>query len=215
VLISVLRRCAFSLPVTEIEQARMYFSEALDLARSTKDPEEACMVLEWWANREGAAGSFERALDLASDALRCADTGSQLPLELSIVAWALDLGDFEQAKPHAERALMLARDVEIPLARSTAIAYCAPFVADRDAAQAAILFGYAKKSLGELEWRADRDDEIALQNAWHAIAQRLDSEEQRALLQRGAALTEDEVLTMLDEALSTSAGTPSYAGRPT
>ena len=79
-LIAVLRRCAFSLPPSEIERARVLFEEALSVARSAHAQDEMCRVLQWWASRE----SGERAIELATDALEWADSRVRTRLELTI-----------------------------------------------------------------------------------------------------------------------------------
>jgi predicted ATPase len=211
VLIAVLRRCAFSLPVDEIAQSRTYFSEALDIARSVRDPEEACMVLEWWANREASAGSLERAMSLATEALNCADAGSQMTLEIDIAGWALALGRFVEAKPHAARALTLSRDAQVPLAHAMSIAYCAPFVAERDAPRAAMLLGYAKARLAELEWKTQSDDDLALENVSNAIEERIENAEFNSLLEKGATWSEGEALAVLADSISSEPDTPTCA----
>jgi hypothetical protein len=215
VLISVLRRCAFALPLAEIADARTYFSEALELARTSRDPEETCLVLEWWANREASAGSLDRAMQLASDALACAKDGSELTLELCISGWALALNDFAKAKPHARHALTLARRADNPLAQTMALAYYAPFAAEQDAGNAALLFGYAKSCLSELEWQPERDDALALDSASDAIRHRLENGVYESLLQRGAELAHPEAMALLDETISSAADTTSLAGQQT
>jgi predicted ATPase len=209
VLTSVLRRCGYSLPASQLDESREYFSEALDVARAAQDEEEFCLVSTWWASREADAGSLERAIALASDALACAGTGTQSTLEIGIAGWALALGRFEEAKPHALRAFALAQQTEIPLARTLTMAYAAPYLADPRSA--AMVFGFAKAHLAELEWEPGRDDLLALESAARRIESGLEHGEYESLLQRGCALTRDRALALLSE-VSTPAGTSSYAG---
>lgn len=211
VLITVLRRCGYSLPPSQLEESRSYFSEALDVARAANDEEEFCLVSTWWASREANAGALERAIAIASGALGRAGTG-QSTLEIGIAGWALALGRFEEAKPHALRAFALAQQTEIPLARTLTMAYAAPFLAERDPRAAALLFGYAKARLAELEWEQDRDDVQALESVAGRIENGLARDEYESLLQQGSALTRDQALALLDAEVSTPAGTSSYAG---
>jgi len=194
VLIAVLRRCAFSLPPANIERARELFSEALDAARAVRDPEEACIVLEWWATREAAAGFFERAKSLALEGLKCAGRNAQMSLEIQLAAWTLALGDPVEAGAHARGGLTLAVRAQHPLARATALAYYAPLHAARDPEGAAMLFGYATKCLDRLEWEAQPDDGLALKNASLAIEARLSGGDFKTLLQRGGEWSEEEAL---------------------
>jgi predicted ATPase len=193
-LIAVLRRCAYSLPSADIEQARELFSEALEAARAVRDPEEACIVLQWWAAGEAAAGSFERAKSLALEGLECAGRNAQMSLEIQLAAWTLALGDAEEAGAHAREALTLAVRAQHPLARATALAYYAPLLAGRDPHEAAMLFGYATKRLAQLEWEVQSDDALALKNASHAIETRLSDGEFKTLLERGGEWSEEEAL---------------------
>ncbi len=213
VLIAVLRRCAFSLPPAQLERARTLFAEALDAARAAHEPEEECMVLEWWANREAGAGDFERAMALASQGLKCAGGNAQMSLEIQLACWALALGRMDEAAPHAGRALALALQTHIPLARATAIAYYAPLEATRDARRAALLFGYATNRLEQIEWKMQDDDQLALKYAAQAIEHRLGHGEYGDLLKHGAAWSEDQALEALATSASIAADNSSGAGR--
>jgi predicted ATPase len=204
VLIGVLRRCAFSLPAAAIADARVLFSEALETARSARDPEEACIVLEWWATREAAAGSYERAKSLALEGLECAGRNAQMSLEIQLAAWILVLGDPEEAGAHAREALALAARTQNPLARATALAYYAPLHAARDPREAAMLFGYASKCLERLEWDVQPDDGLALKNAAHAIEDRLADGEFKFLLERGGGWNEEDALAVIARSFSTA-----------
>jgi predicted ATPase/class 3 adenylate cyclase len=196
-LSSVLRRCASSLTTTEIAQARDAFAEALHIARTANDSEEAAMILEWWAAREAAAGSLARAIELSNEALPHAPDDVAIFLELHIAEWALALNRLDTAAPHARRGLELSLRVENPHLRVFAMACCAPHHADRDPSEAAMIFGYATARLRELEWEADADDELALQNITLAIKSRLDPEAFAALVERGKGWTEDDAIAAL------------------
>jgi predicted ATPase/class 3 adenylate cyclase len=197
VLVSVLRRCGYSLPASQIEMARSYFSEALGIARAVQDPEEACIVLEWWADREAGAGSFSRAIELATEGLECAGRNSEMFLESHIAGWLLALDRLDEAAPHARQAFARALEADNPLFRAHAIAYCAPQVAARDSNLAAMLFGYATARLAELEWDWRRDGGLTFENASRAIERTLQGSEFATLLERGAAWTEAEAVAIL------------------
>lgn len=201
VLVGVLRRCASALPPAQIETSRRYFTEALDLARSTREPEEVCMVLDWWAHSEAAAGALEHALELGIQALACGESEPfASSLEIEISEWALALGRYDEARPHAIRALELARGSQIPLARTLALACYAPFHADSDVREAAQLYGYAAARLEELEWEMQSDDKLALDNALRVIESRLAPGELQPLLAEGAAWNEDRAMALVDTA---------------
>lgn len=204
VLAGVLRRCASSLPISQIERARVLFDEALHAARSVHDREEMCRVLEWWASRE----SGERAIELATEALECADHSVRPYLEVSIAGYALAAGRPEVAEPHARQAMILALDTNLPLIRALAIAYWAPFVAERLPEEAAMLFGYANEQLRALEWTGEEDDRAALEAASRAIDDALHETNLEPFVHRGSALRHEEALAMV--ALALAGGDAAY-----
>lgn len=197
VLTVVLRRCASALPASQIGSARTYFEEALSLARDSHDNDETLRILEWWANREAAAGSFERAISLSAQALTDAARENRLPLETQIAGWNLVLRNFDEAAGHAGQALDLALEVRHPL-RALCIAYCVPRVAERAPREAAMLFGYAAARIAELEWQPDQDDCLALESVSARIMEMLsDVDDFQALRAAGARLSETEALAVL------------------
>ncbi|HTC30884.1 MAG TPA: hypothetical protein VK702_09130 [Candidatus Acidoferrum sp.] len=196
VLAGVLRRCASSLPTSEIVRARALFDEALTIARSSNDRDEVCRILEWWA----ASESGERAIELAAKALECADDNVRPYLEVSIAGYALADGKLDVAELHAHAALTLTLETNHPLLRALAIAYWTPFLAERLPEEAALLFGYANGQLRLLEWKGEDGDRAALQTASHIIGRyRSDFE---ALANRGSGLRHEEVLSMLAPVLA-------------
>lgn len=202
VLVGVLRRCAYSLPPENIEEARGRFSEALDVARSASDAEEICLVLEWWADREAFVGSYERAIELASSGLESADRGREMFLHSHIASWALALGTLSAAEPHARRALVLATEARHAHVRALSIVHCSPFFAKEDPEAAAMLLGYAMERLENLGYQRQADDEMATKTITIAIANRLEDRELAPLLQRGAGLSDEQVASLLVSALS-------------
>jgi tetratricopeptide (TPR) repeat protein len=199
VLVAVLRRCAFSLPPERIEEARTYFSEALDAARAVHDPEEVFMVCEWWVTFETTAGNLERALDIATQGLQSGG-GKRTMLQGQIAGLALALGRFDQARPHARATLEYAMEAPDPLVQALSIAYWSPFHAEHNPREAAQLFGYARAQLRELRGELDTDDKLALDNAAGAIRRRMDGNGFDALVQQGAALSEDAAFAILKSA---------------
>lgn len=203
-LLSVLRRCAFALPPAQMERARALFQEALSIAESSGEPNEFCRILDWWADREAVFGNLDRAIDLAAQALECADSKTQMYLENQIAGWALALGKFERAEPHARRALALACDAQHDYVLALSIIHCSAFHARRNAEEAALLFGYGNARLKALAWQPRGDDREALANTAASIANRLQSGELRDFLERGASLSPATALRMLEEPLAGS-----------
>ncbi len=198
VLAGVLRRCALSLPVSEIDRARALFDEALHAARSAHDRDEMCRILQWWASRE----SGERAIDLATQALEYADRSVRPYLEVNISGYGLATGRLDIARHHAREAVALALQANVPFIRALAIAYWAPFLAEQLPQEAALLFGYAREQLRALEWTRNDDDRLALETASRAIEAALPDADLEQLYQRGAELRQEEALAMLASALA-------------
>jgi predicted ATPase len=198
VLAGVLRRCALSLPASQIDRARELFDEALHAARSAHDRDEMCRILQWWASRE----SGQRAIELATQALEYADRSLRPYLEVNISGYALAAGRLDVARPHAREAVALALQANIPLIRALAFAYWAPFLAERLPQEAALLFGYAREQLRALEWTRNDDDQLALDTASRTIEAALPDADLEQLYQRGSELRQEEALAMLAPALA-------------
>ena len=198
VLAGVLRRCASSLPSSEIERARPLFNEALYAARSAQDRDETCRVFVWWA----ACESGERAIELTTQALEYADRSARPYLEVNISGYALAAGRLDIARSHAREAVGLALQANVPLIRALAIAYWAPFLAEQLAEEAALLFGYAREQLRALEWTGEEDDRLALATGSHIIEEALPGINLEPLYQRGAELRQEEVFAILTPALA-------------
>ncbi len=202
VLAVVLRRCASSLPASQIERARLLFDEALQAARSAQDRDETCRVLEWWAARE----SGERAIALATEALEWADGDVRTALEISICTNMLVALRFDDAEPHARQAVALTLETKQPFLRALAVAYWAPSLAARAPEDAAMLFGYAKGQLHELDWSGEDDDRRALETASNRIEEMLGASTFETLQKRGAGMRIEEALAVLMPALTESYG---------
>lgn len=203
-LISVLRRCAFSLPLEQMDRARALFKEALGIAESSNEPDEMYRILDWWADREALCGNLERAIELATEALECADHKMHMYLEHQIAGWALARGAFDEAEPHARRALDLAAEARHDHLLALSIAHCSIFHARSDASQAAMLFGYAGARLKSLGWEPRTDDKAALTNVAASIANRLEPGDFKQLVERGASFDHDTALRMLRRTLTGS-----------
>ncbi len=197
-LASVLRRCALSLPASQIDRARELFDEALQAARSAHDRDETCRIFQWWASRE----SGERAIELATQALEYADRSVRPYLEVNISGYALAIGRLDIARSHSREAVALALEANVPLIRALAFAYWAPFLAERLPEEAALLFGYAREQLRALEWPREEDDRLALETASHAIEKAFPDADLERLYQRGSELRQEEALAMLAPALA-------------
>lgn len=214
VLISVLRRCAFSLPPESAREARDQFAEALAIAKSERENEETALVLEWWAYREASLGSLARAIELSTEGLDYADRNESMYLEGHIACWALALGRVDDATPHARHLLVLATENRHPHLHARAIAYLVPSIAARDVRQAAMLLGYAKSRLKALDFEPDADDVLALDRVEDAIARAIQPEELASLVDRGSAWSDQDAAVVLGPEVSTPGENSSARGDP-
>jgi predicted ATPase len=197
VLVAVLRRCASSMPPDEIAQARQLFDEALASARRTQRADEVCHVLQWWAASEGAAECYDRAIELLEQATGLADPDIQTYIESDIACCALAAGSVDKADAHARRALALAVEARHPVLSALAIAYCAPGQARVDPRRGALLFGYARARLREMQFEGDRIEKIALRQALQNIEGAPGITKSTPLLDEGAALSQDDALALV------------------
>jgi predicted ATPase/class 3 adenylate cyclase len=191
---SVTRRCAFSLPPSEIELARSQFADAVGTLRSMDAEEEACQMLEWWAEAEAAAGCFQQAIEIGTQALMCADETAQMHRASNIAGYSLAAGDFEGAQAHTRQALTLAVRAQHALLTAIAIAYLAPIRAREDPHEAARLFGYARARMAALKWRGIASDQCARENIRRLLRERVNGKTLADLFNEGAAWTQDEAL---------------------
>jgi len=203
-LIGVLRRCAYSLPPDDIENARALFAEALRISRSASESDEEFRVLEWWSTREAVAGCFSKAMSLAMEGLECGAPSAHLAIEIQIAYCALASDDVKVADPHARRALALAVAAQHPLFSALGFAYCAPFHASHASAEGAMLFGYAMARLREMQWEPEQGDELALHNARQIIEGALGDDDFDTTALRGAGWKQDQALAVLGSKISTA-----------
>ncbi|HEY9180053.1 MAG TPA: NB-ARC domain-containing protein [Candidatus Baltobacteraceae bacterium] len=196
IVVSVLRRCAVSLPASDIEEARSLFDEALQRAQDAGDDEETCLVLQWWAVREAGAQQYERAMALGARALACADGKLRMYLEGQLACYALAAKRFEDAEPHATRALELACEARHPLLTAMAVAYCAPRHSYQNPREAVMFFGFANARLNELHWKSEAELEVAFKNTEDFLMRTLDASEFASLSAAGARMPEDEIVEL-------------------
>ena len=190
----VTRRCAFSLPPSEIEQARSQFSGAVAILRSLHADDEVCQLLEWWAEAEAAAGCFERAIEIGTQALNCAGETARMHRASNIAGYALAAGDFERAVPFTREALTLAMQAQHQLLTAIAIAYFAAIRAPDDAREAARLFGYARAQMSAMKWSGIASDKRARENIVQDLGNRIGDDDLFSLFAEGEAWSSDEAL---------------------
>ncbi len=191
---SVARRCAFSLPPSEIEQARTQYSGAIAILRSLSAHEEASQLLEWWAESEAAAGSFERASEIGEQSLSGADETARMHRVSNIAGYALAAGEFDRAAPFAEQALTLAAQAQHPLLTAIGIAYVAAIRIKKDPREAARLFGFARARMSAMNWSGIASDQRARENIVQRLSEDIKGDSLFSLFAEGAGWTLEEAL---------------------
>jgi predicted ATPase/class 3 adenylate cyclase len=191
----VTRRCAFSLPPSEIERARAQFSGALALLEPLDADDETSHMLEWWAEVEAAAEHFDRAFELGARALdRATNDRVRMHVNSNVAGYALAMGDVATAAPYARRGLDLAIAANHALLIAIGIAYVAAVKADGDPAEAARLFGYARARMAALQWTGIASDERARANVEALLAEHAGAATLPGLYAEGAAWNADDAL---------------------
>ena len=211
-LASVIRRCAFALPSSEIELARQYFESAVSALRARSDLSEACNVLQWWAETEARAGCFERAVTLAKEALEHSAADARMYLTNTIVSHLLANRDFDGASTFATISLGLAMQAgHVPLT-TLGVAFAVPDFARDDSHDAARFFGYACARLSEINWFDSEDPgAAAIENVRSQLREQLKPDEITRLFAEGAAWTEDQFLARVRSRLNSVQVRPSAA----
>lgn len=194
-LADVTRRCAFALPPSEIERARAQFegsAAALDLLGAR---DEACHLLEWWAEAEAAAGCFDRAIDLGTRALGYAPNATRrMHLTSNVAGYHLAAGNLDEALPLAAEALDLAVEANHALLTAIGIAYASMTRLAADPSEAARQFGYGSARMKALGWSGIASDEAARENILRRLERATLSAPLSALLDEGASWPEGVAL---------------------
>ena len=151
-LATILVRCALALPPEHIESAREQFAEAVATFHSTKQETERARALAWWAIAEGAAGCFERAIDLASQSLDADVADVKLYVQFNLAGYALSLDDFKLAREHAAATLMASKELQHSVIFALSASYLAIAALESDPTASARVFGYAKAQFPQNDW---------------------------------------------------------------
>jgi predicted ATPase/transcriptional regulator with XRE-family HTH domain len=159
------------------------------------------------AETEYRAGDLGTALQLAADALakhRIRDDERLLSESLCRVACYLNALDlFSDARTHAREALLLARETHDDVCTAAAVQHmAAAFALDghADARRATLLLGFVRGSLAALPPQRTFSERAEYERAVIHLRTSAGADAVRALLDRGAALSQDEAVA---EALRT------------
>jgi predicted ATPase len=190
-LAATLLHGASVVPVEGIERARAQFEEASALYRALADDEGTVRALEWLAVAEARAGAFERAIDALSQALPLAEGDARMYVANNLAASLVAQAD-PRALAAAREAFALARASQHALLTANAIAYLAAASAGDGPDRAARLFGFARARLESLGWQPDNTDELLERRVRAQLGERLGDARRDELVERGAALGDDE-----------------------
>lgn len=139
---SALRNYAAALPDTEIGETRLLFGQCTEILRGLGRHETLAYALVWWGEAEAAARNYERAIALARESCEFGTATTWLVCQHNIAAYALSMGDVNQALPAARDALAGAATHQLMTAFG--ILLVALIAAKSDIELAARLAGYGQ-----------------------------------------------------------------------
>jgi predicted ATPase/class 3 adenylate cyclase len=192
---ATLRRCAFALPPSEIDEARAQFQKAVSVLQTSGDFAEACLVFQWWAEAEASAGNFERALNIAAEGLHCADDDDRMYLCSNMAGYAIAARNFAGAAPLACEALERAVHARHEVAISIALLYSSAALLESAPEDAARVFGFARRRMEALAWSGFHADRTARENIYSELQRRFDAVDLERLFVEGARWDEGQALS--------------------
>jgi hypothetical protein len=189
-LASTLRRGAAVFDPVDIDIARTWFAQSVELLRALGRDDETSRALEWWSAAEADAGHVERALEIAREGLALAGSDARVYATSNVTAFAIALGHDELALETARESFGLAADIRHPVLLPLALTYLAALRAKANPGAAAGLFGYADGRLNANGWKRD-DIDILVENRIRTVLRTsLSDAEVAALIAQGAAWDE-------------------------
>jgi predicted ATPase/class 3 adenylate cyclase len=186
-LASTLRRGAAVFEPADIDIARAWFAQSVELLRALGRDDETSRALEWWSAAEADAGHVDRALEIAREGLALAGPDARVYATSNVAAFAIVLGDDDLAYDMARESFGLAADVRHPVLLPLALTYLAALRANEHPAAAACLFGYAAARLDANAWKRDEIDVVVENRIRATLRAALSDAEVAALVAEGAA----------------------------
>jgi predicted ATPase/class 3 adenylate cyclase len=195
-LAEVLRRCALCFAPDGEERVRAAFAESVALFRSLGRNDDTARALTWWGQWEAEAENYARAVEHFLEAASL-DPGDAAAIFYAgeIASCYLAIGDHERAEPFARRSLEAAIRAQHRVGTSLTIARLAIVACEHDATEAGILLGYAQARLREEGWELLPPESTLIPALLAQLGSRFGQTELRRLLEEGAALTDDKVLS--------------------
>jgi tetratricopeptide (TPR) repeat protein len=140
-LAAVLARAANSASAEDMDKARRWFQESVELFRGESRDADAARTLQWWSGREMVDGLPSEAARIIDEALTLAASDLEMWTTSAAASIHWVLGNRERAVPLVRRALVLAGAAQHPVLLPAIIAYVALLASDPE--EAARLYGYA------------------------------------------------------------------------
>lgn len=181
----------------DIPAARAAYAEALSIARAHGDDRVKGTIVANLAEIEFNEGNPERAIELANEILDI--PGDRYITLNNLAAYHIALGNLDEARLIAQRAMRLTQDSQTSVHTAICILHFAAIAArQKDAATAARLFGYAShvfevNSIPLEPTERQEHDKLDAQ-----LRKELDGAEFQRLYNEGKELSEDQAI---DEAL--------------
>ncbi len=193
-LADVLRRCARSFLIEGVERVRGTYAESVAIYRSLGRDDETARALTWSGQFEAEVGNYDEAAKRLNEARPLADDELVVSVVGELVACYLAIGDNAKAGPAAREAFALAAKFRQPIEMLFAISYIAALGAERSAAEAAVLIGYAEERLHAAGWQRIQYDLAIVKCLVDALKRRFADAQLAELFEAGAAMGEEEAI---------------------
>ncbi|HXW52146.1 MAG TPA: adenylate/guanylate cyclase domain-containing protein [Candidatus Acidoferrales bacterium] len=177
----------------KVPEARAAYAEALSIARAHGDDRGKGVIVANLAEIEFNTGNPQRAIELATEILDI--PGDRYITLNNLAAYNIALGNLDEARLNAQRALRLLQDIQSSVHTAISIMHCAAIAAHgKNATTGARLFGYAsyvfEADAVPLE-PTEKQEYVALPTQ---LRQELGASEFDRLCKEGAGLSEEQAI---------------------
>ena len=186
-----LAKYALTLDPTEIDTARALFQESVSIIRGLGWADALVFTLIWWAEAEAKARHFDIAIALSRKGLESASPALRTVIHSNMAAYALSLGDIDQALPAAREALADGVKLQLPMLTAYAIDYLALISLHSDMAQSARLAGFACAQLAARDAQFTATEQVPHDILMAQLHEAFEESELARLMNEGAGWSED------------------------
>ncbi|HXW77580.1 MAG TPA: tetratricopeptide repeat protein, partial [Candidatus Eremiobacteraceae bacterium] len=175
------------------DEARVFYAEALSIARAIGNDRLRINVLGNLGEIEFSLGNAERALELGRETLSIPGTG-YIALN-NLAEYLAYLGQFDEARSTARKALQVARDAQVSAHTAISIQVLAHVaMVNRDGRLAARLFGYSDATFRRMEVALEPTETTIRDAVLAGLQSALRPDELSRMINEGAALSEDQAV---------------------